>query len=186
MYYHAKQTLIMVLTALCIFGQSITHAAPTKTQPTSDAAIEQAILHHINAYRTQHGLNALTMDARISKEAKQHSLDMARHKMPFGHTAFLSRIKHIHNSIKNSGAGAENVAYNYKDAQDVVKNWLRSPGHKSNIDGNYDLTGIGIARDSKGKIYFTQMFIKTGNSAGKYAARRPFPRLFSGAIFKRA
>ncbi|KGP63175.1 transporter [Legionella norrlandica] len=148
----------------------------------NDAAIQNEILVYINNYRQQHGLSPLKMDNYMVKEAKKHSIDMANHTIPFGHKYFKKRIDRLHALIKNSNAGAENVAYNYKNAQDVVKNWLRSPGHKRNIVGNYDLTGIGIARDSKGKIYFTQIFLKTGNSS-HYASRKPFSPLFNGIPF---
>ncbi|TAL66483.1 MAG: CAP domain-containing protein [Legionella sp.] len=146
-------------------------------QAASDTEIQNAILMHINQYRQQHGLGKLTMNAAMVKEARQHSADMASHRMGFGHKYFNQRINRLHKKIKNSGAGAENVAYNYKDAQDVVKNWLRSPGHKRNIDGNYNLTGIGVVHDSHGKLYFTQIFLRTGASQ-KYAVRSSAPGFF--------
>ncbi len=177
-----KAIITSIFLVLGLFQLSYAGSAPKKL--TSDTAIQNAILVHINEYRKQHGLSPLTMDNRIVKEAKNHSIDMAHHTMPFGHKYFKSRIDRLHDQIKNSGAGAENVAYNYKDAQDVVKNWVRSPGHRRNIEGNYNLTGIGIARDSKGKIYFTQIFLKTGN--GGYAARRPAFNLFNKSIFRRS
>lgn len=154
-------------------------------EANNDVAIQNAILYHINDYRQKHGMSKLIMDERIVQEAKIHSQDMARHAMPFGHKHFLKRVNHLHAKIKNSGAAAENVAYNYKDAQDVVKNWLRSPGHKQNIDGNYNLTGIGIARDTKGKIYFTQIFLN--NKAHTQVARRGTrSRIFISPYFRRA
>ena len=156
---------------------SLSYAQPAK-QGGSDTAIQNAILTHINAYRQKQGLSQLKMDNRIVKEARNHSIDMANHTMPFGHKYFKSRIDRLHVQIKNSNAGAENVAYNYKNAEDVVKNWLRSPGHRRNIEGHYNLTGIGVVRDSKGKLYFTQIFLRTGNSG--YATRRvrlPFFRI---------
>ncbi|MDR3443216.1 MAG: CAP domain-containing protein [Legionella sp.] len=139
----------------------------------SDTAIQNEILVHINAYRQHRGLSKLTMDNRIVQQAKQHSIDMATHRMSFGHKHFEKRIATLHSQIKNSGAGAENVAYNYKNARIVVEQWIRSSGHQRNIVGNYNLTGIGIARDKQGKIYFTQMFLRTGESA-RYVARRPY------------
>lgn len=138
----------------------IIHAELPVNNSNNDAAIQNAILVHINEYRQQLGMNSLKIDPRITKEAKQHSLDMAQHRISFGHKYFLKRVKTLHSEIKNSTAAAENVAYNYKSAQDVVKNWLKSPGHKHNIRGNYNLTGIGVARDAQGKIYFTQIFLK--------------------------
>lgn len=179
---NTKVTLILIPLLLSLF-QSVYAGKPTK-QSDGDTAIQNAVLVHINEYRKQHGLSVLKMDNKIVVEAKKHSIDMANHSMPFGHKYFMTRIDRLHDQIKNSNAGAENVAYNYKDAQDVVKNWLRSPGHKQNIDGNYNLTGIGVARDSKGKLYFTQIFLRTGTSS-KYAARRPFPNFLTKSFFRR-
>ncbi|MBA2648955.1 MAG: CAP domain-containing protein [Legionella sp.] len=133
----------------------------------NDEQIQNAVLVHINEYRAKHHLSPLTMDARLVQEAKNHSLDMAKHSIPFGHTYFNDRIKRLRTQIKSAGAGAENVAYNYKDANEVVKNWLLSPGHKTNIDGHYNLTGVGIARDERGKLYYTQIFMQTGASQTK-------------------
>lgn len=166
-----KNTKIaLILTSLILGLVHLSYAAKPTQKTTSDAAIQNAILVHVNEYRQKHGLSLLKMDNKIIKEAKNHSIDMANHTMPFGHKYFNSRVDRLHARIKNSNAAAENVAYNYKDAQDVVKNWLRSPGHRRNIEGNYNLTGIGIARDSKGKIYFTQIFLRTGASG--HATRR--------------
>jgi uncharacterized protein YkwD len=142
---------IMIITSLVLSLSQLSYAEKPIKHVDNDAAIQNAILFHINAYRQKHGLPPLRMDNKIVKEAKNHSLDMANHRMPFGHKYFNSRIERLHAQIKNSNAGAENVAYNYKDAQDVVNNWVRSPGHKRNIEGNYNLTGIGIARDKRGK-----------------------------------
>lgn len=131
----------------------------------SDATIEKAILAYVNEYRVTHHRSPLKMNSEMSKEAAQHSRDMATHRMSFGHKDFNKRIHRLFDHIQQCRGGAENVAYNYKDAQDVVKNWLTSPGHRRNIMGNYNLTGIGIARDQRGKIYFTQIFLRTDNQA---------------------
>lgn len=59
-------------------------------------------------------------------------------------------------------AAAENVAYNrgYTDpVAKAVEGWLNSSGHRRNIEGNYNLTGIGVAKNSQGAYYFTQIFI---------------------------
>ncbi|RUR12193.1 hypothetical protein ELY15_05865 [Legionella sp. km772] len=63
--------------------------------------------------------------------------------------------------MKTITAAGENIAFGYRTAQEVVKGWLSSPGHRGNILGNYNFMGIGIARDGRGRIYFTQIFIKT-------------------------
>ncbi len=176
---------------LFFFFQSIFSVnAQTLIKKTStDLVIENTILVEVNAYRKKYHLVPLTMNARISQQAKNHSRNMAKHQVPFGHKNFFKRVDVLRKEVKNTGAAAENVAFNYKDAHDVVKNWMLSPGHKKNILGNYNLTGVGIARDSLGKIHFTQMFVKTGapqTGTTRYVARAtPFPHFSLGSIFKR-
>ncbi|MCX7115439.1 MAG: CAP domain-containing protein [Gammaproteobacteria bacterium] len=122
----------------------------------------QDILNDVNHYRTQHGLNPLKLKQDMSVEAYKHSLDMAKHRMPFGHNGFNDRVKHMYAHVEHPNGAAENVAYRYRDGHDVVKNWLTSPHHLANIRGHYDYTGIGLARDSAGHLYFTQLFLKVG------------------------
>jgi uncharacterized protein YkwD len=57
---------------------------------------------------------------------------------------------------------AENVASNKghdQPALQAVEGWLASRRHRSNIEGPYDLTGVGVARNAAGEVYFTQMFV---------------------------
>lgn len=126
----------------------------------TDASIHKAILHHINQYRITHGLPMLTLDQRISEEATRHSREMAQHQIPFGHQKFEQRVARLYKTIKDATGAAENVAFNYKNADIVVKGWIQSPGHRHNIQGHYNLTGIGTARDKQGRIYYTQLFIR--------------------------
>ena len=149
--------LNVLLFSTLIFSQHTAFA----TSSHHDATMQNQILSHINQYRTTHGLSALKMNDKITKEATQHSQDMASHRLAFGHQKFDERTKHLYQSISHANRIAENVAYNYKNAADVVKNWLLSPGHRQNIRGNYNLTGIGVARDAQGRIYYTQMFVHT-------------------------
>ncbi|HEV2764235.1 MAG TPA: CAP domain-containing protein, partial [Pyrinomonadaceae bacterium] len=57
----------------------------------------------------------------------------------------------------------ENIAYNqgYEDpAAFAVERWMLSPKHRSNIlSRSYTMTGLGVARGSDGRIYFTQVFM---------------------------
>ena len=50
-------------------------------------------------------------------------------------------------------------------AKIVVDGWIKSPGHRQNIVGRYNLTGIGIVRDRAGKLYYTQLFVRTNEHA---------------------
>ncbi|RCJ15860.1 alkaline-shock protein [Nostoc sp. ATCC 43529] len=125
------------------------------------AAIEQSVFTQINNYRASKGLTKLTRNSAIDNQARIHSQNMASGKVAFGHTGFQDRLKAI--GISYTAAG-ENVAYNQGStdpATQAVQGWLKSPGHLANIVGNYNLTGVGVASNSKGQIYFTQIFLRT-------------------------
>ncbi|MGQ3890037.1 CAP domain-containing protein [Legionella sp. CNM-1927-20] len=151
-------SLIFLILVSCFQAQAHTQTVLAKSAVTQ---MQQDILHYINQYRIKRGLFPLKLNDSISAEATHHSQEMATHHVPFGHQGFSTRIKHLYSAIKDARGGAENVAYNYKTAKIVVDEWIKSPGHRRNIVGNYNLTGIGIAYDEKGKIYYTQLFIRT-------------------------
>lgn len=121
--------------------------------------MEKNILYYINEHRKSIGLPALIMLDVASEKAVEHSEDMAKRKTGFGHEGFESRVRYIASKAGTISAAAENVAYGQLSAREVVDGWLHSRGHKKNIEGNYDFTGIGLARDASGIIYFTQIFI---------------------------
>ncbi len=150
-----KKTIFFIVLLLTCFQQ-----ATANNTTHIDDLMEQEILHHINTYRITHGMSILKMNHLITKEATIHSQEMAQHKLPFGHLKYEQRMGRLFKTIAHANAGAENVAFNYKNAKIVVQEWLKSPGHRQNIRGNYNLTGIGIARDERGRIYYTQMFVR--------------------------
>lgn len=142
--------------------QSLPKTQRQISQATSLQAMEQSVFNQINQYRKSRGLSALTLDSRITAQAQAHSQAMASGRVPFSHDGFQQRVQIISRSIPYSNA-AENVSYSkgYQDpATQAVQGWLKSSGHKKNIEGKYDLTGIGAAKNAKGEYYFTQIFIK--------------------------
>jgi uncharacterized protein YkwD len=117
----------------------------------------------VNEHRRAMGLSPLAYNARIAAVARRHSEDMAAGRVPAGHESFESRKRDILNMIPLSGM-AENVGINdYPPSETVraaVSGWLGSRGHRKNIEGRYDLTGVGIARDARGVYYYTQIFVR--------------------------
>ena len=61
-----------------------------------------------------------------------------------GHQYLANRIKNLSVIIKKITAAGENVAFGYINAQEVVKGWVNSSGHQSNILGNYNLTLVSL------------------------------------------
>lgn len=131
-------------------------------QANTLTSIEQAVHAQINQYRQQHNLPILKLDERISNIARTHSQNMASGAVAFSHIGFQERVQAIAKIIPLQAA-AENVAYNkgyFDPASQAVQGWLNSSGHRQNIEGQYNLTGIGVAQNNKGEYYFTQIFIR--------------------------
>lgn len=124
------------------------------------SSMTRDILYHVNEYRKKKGLGTLKMIAIADEQAALHSKNMALKKTAFGHNGFEERIQLISKSTGNISAAAENVAYGKLSAEEVVKGWINSPGHKKNIEGNFTLTGIGVYEDATGVIFFTQLFMR--------------------------
>ncbi|RJP80898.1 MAG: CAP domain-containing protein [Desulfobacteraceae bacterium] len=123
--------------------------------------MEQEVHLQINEYRQSQFLSTLRWSETIADYCRTHSLDMAAGRVAFGHSGFETRIEGIGQTLFYESA-AENVAYNnYADpASTAVQGWLMSPGHLANIQGDFDLTGIGVAMSDDGLYYFTQIFIR--------------------------
>lgn len=121
--------------------------------------LERAIFDKINQYRLAKKLPKLKLDSKISKQARIHSQNMAKHQVPFSHNGFAKRVDTIPITYNSA---AENVAFNsgYDDpALEAVTGWIESPGHLKNIKGKYNLTGVGVAANSEGEFFLTQIFI---------------------------
>jgi uncharacterized protein YkwD len=144
-------------TASSQLSNKVIQVALSSTINTSD--MEQLIFDQVNKYRAYKGLPALTRNSALDSQSRSHSQNMANGQVSFGHQGFDERIKATR--ISSKGA-SENVAYNQGFPDPVtpaVKGWLKSPGHCSNIEGKFNQTGVGAAINSKGEVYFTQIFI---------------------------
>lgn len=120
---------------------------------------EREIFNLVNSHRQNLGLNPLNWHNHAIKESQIHSSNMASGSVRFGHTGFSNRINTITNDDSSISASGENVAQNTNPAR-AFKAWLRSYGHRKNIEGNYTHTGIGADIDSNGNWYFTQIFLR--------------------------
>lgn len=130
-----------------------------QAQNTSDV---QLILKEVNHYRLMHLLKPLTLNPALSQIALKHSQNMAQHVYAFGHIGFDQRFAKIRQILPNTAQASENVAYGYKSIDAVVSGWTHSPGHRANILGSFDLTGIAIAYDQNHRPYYTQIFARQG------------------------
>jgi len=143
---------VVFLSGACdnIFGPSAS-ATP--------AEIEREIFRLVNDHRRSIGKSDLVWNETIAGVARSHSRDMADGTVPFGHDGYNDRWALIGQTIPWQSA-AEVVALS-GSAADAVNAWIGSAEHRVYIEGDYDLTGVGVAKSTSGSnFYATQIFIK--------------------------
>ncbi|MEA5618449.1 CAP domain-containing protein [Cronbergia sp. UHCC 0137] len=135
--------------------------AATSNPTFQTSTLEKSVFEKVNQYRVNQGLQKLTLNPNITRQARIHSQNMAKGKVPFSHQGFEQRVKAIPLTYNSA---SENLAFNIgytNPANEAIIGWLNSPVHLKNIQGHYNLTGIGVATNRKGEVYLTQIFLKT-------------------------
>jgi uncharacterized protein YkwD len=128
-------------------------AAPTLT------SIEARVNELTNQQRAANGCGPLRTDGGLTNAARAHSADMAANNY-FSHTGrdgsdFVVRAQRA--GYQN--ASAENIAWGYRTADEVVTGWMNSEGHRRNIlNCTYVAVGVGIGTKADGTPYYTQDF----------------------------
>ena len=138
--------------------------APQKrAAPTSEFRdLERQVARLVNEHRATRRLSRLTHDTAVAAIARAHSVAMAEHRVPMGHDGFEERAAAVERILPFAKI-AENVALNdyavARTATVALQGWLRSAHHLENIEGRFDVTGVGVARAEDGTFYYTQLFV---------------------------
>jgi uncharacterized YkwD family protein/spore coat assembly protein SafA len=123
---------------------------------------ENEVIRLVNVERSKRGLQLLKANWQLSRVARYKSQDMIN-KGYFSHTSptYGSPFKMMESfGIRFSAAG-ENIAMGQRSPADVMNAWMNSPGHRNNIlSPSFSEIGVGFAKGSNGRLYWTQMFIK--------------------------
>ena len=127
----------------------------TTTAP-ADAPQAQQVVALVNEARDLAGCQPLKVDDRVVEAAQGHSADMAQRDY-FSHTTpegvdFAQRMR----TAGYPSPGGENIAMGQRSAEQVMKAWMNSDGHRRNIL-NCGFTTIGVGLDTRG-WYWTQNF----------------------------
>ena len=129
------------------------------TGPAAEEDPEAVMYRALNADRARYNLKALRLDSRLSALARSHSRDMAVNHF-FAHRS--PRTGELADRVRSAGLTfrkfAENIAIADSGAS-AQKNLMNSPQHRRNIlTPDFEMVGIGIARDRDGILYATQVF----------------------------
>lgn len=131
-------------------------------QNTQLRALEQAVVEDTNQARALVGLPALEVSDAATQIARMKSQDMVDNNY-FAHESptYGSPFAMMRTYGLAYDAAGENLAFGQSSAEQVVADWLNSPGHRANIYGAvYTQIGVGIVRRMDGRLYYTQLFLR--------------------------
>lgn len=156
----------LVAIAVVAVTASASGIAPdTIGRGASAHALEQATERAVALYRLREGVGELARSRTLDLMAREHSRDMASrrfaaHGTPDGRST-IERAAAYGLTYARIG---ENIARMRKPDDPVrraVEGWIHSPSHRSNLlDPAFTETGIGVAVDAEGTVYFTQVFVE--------------------------
>jgi uncharacterized protein YkwD len=161
--------LLVILLSLSACDYSSNGANSQAIQPLSKGNVSFGIVQTftnefmdlINHHRIDIGLRPLLYDEGLGILATHHSLDMATGAVAFGHLGFSERCLEAKSLLDGGSLCAENVALGQKSPSAVFTSWMKSPGHRSNIEqSRVTHTGFGFAQSRSGVYYWTQIFIE--------------------------
>ena len=130
----------------------------TMPAPVAYTDIELDILNLINAHRSQQGLGELLALDEGSVQAANHNEHMIEGN-EVCHHFFGDRYEALVKSAE-AKAVSENVAFGYRTAEAVVNAWIKSEGHRKNLEGDHTHFGISVKEGKDGKLYFTNIFVR--------------------------
>ncbi|AZJ37058.1 CAP domain-containing protein [Tenacibaculum singaporense] len=124
----------------------------------NEKPIEADILDLINTYRVNNGFSSLSKLQTIKSQTSNHTNYMIE-KDEVSHDFFYQRKEYLAENADAVKVG-ENVAYGYSTAEAVVNAWIKSDGHRENIEGDYTHFEVTAEKSANGKWYYTNIFVK--------------------------
>lgn len=139
-------------------------AAPLDAADT--AAIITEILRQANRARSAVGARPLAPDPALDTAAREYAAELAE-RGAIGHSSTTPGRRTVRERLRAAGANyrrsGENLALMQNTASQlpvrVVRGWLRSPGHRTNLlDPRFRYSGLGVTRDEGGRWFVVQVY----------------------------
>lgn len=134
--------------------------------------------------RAAHGLSARTVDATLQRAAQQLAEMLAAPGAPFSHGIGGGMSVRLRANGWDGNAAGENIAYGESTAAATFADWMRSPGHKANILGAYELCGFGHAVSGNGTHYWAADYGSRGATGGNSSPRVPWWMRLLGGLWR--
>ena len=122
----------------------------------------EAILKLVNQERSNAGLAPLKLSDQLTNIANTKAKDMAD-KRYFSHNSptYGSPFEMLQQFGVNYSYAGENIAAGQQTAEEVMKDWMNSSGHRANIlNKNYTQLGVGFCNGGQYGTEWVQLFIR--------------------------
>lgn len=134
------------------------------------AAVEREVLELVNRHRAERRLPPLLWNADVAEVARKHSRAVAEGAavLADGNGRQRARGVSVRMPVKDWGESVAQLDFEGAIAGPTLFRVLvSSPADRARLEGSYELTGIGIARDDAGTYYLTQLFINAAPGYGR-------------------
>jgi len=126
------------LLALAVAAVALS-VVPAALAESGSTGLARSVVREINSVRREHGVAPLVLSVKLSAAARQHTLEMGSAGY-FEHesadrSAFSKRLERFYPWKGCDWKVGENLLYQSPDVSpsEVVRMWLESPGHRSNL-----------------------------------------------------
>ena len=165
----------VMLVALCgcagAGGRTAAAAPGTAAAPQAGtAAIEREVLEQVNRHRAERRLPPLLWSEDVAGVARKHSRAAAQGAVALadGNGRQRARGVSVRMPVKDWGESVTQLDVDGGLAGSLLFRVLASSAaDRARLEGSFELTGIGVARDDAGTYYLTQLFINSAPGFGR-------------------
>lgn len=125
-------------------ARPVAEADQAKPEQINLIPIEKELAERTNAERVRYGLPPLVVDGQLMESARAHCAWMT-HNYALQHTRLPL---------------AENIAMGQQTADEALRSWMSSPGHRANIlNPRHRRLGVAAYCTSQGTVFWCQQFM---------------------------
>ncbi len=173
------KSISRVITSVLLYGGMLSCAAPTADSGPGGGQgsdLASGISQQINAYRSSRGVRVLQRHSGLDKLARSHSEYMRSNRGKFkldgvnvSHMgadgrSMVAMRQYNFNSTSECVAAMPKAGSNQQTAMNFFNSWKKSSTHHYALrNAEWTHTGVGVAVDSDGMVFATQIFATGGN-----------------------
>lgn len=165
--FHILAGICAAALASCA-NQPLPNKMPVSASISADSSVTGRLFQEVNNYRASKGKASVQRHPGLDKLAQQHSEYLRAHRGTFSlsghnvsHIGFEGRALYARERYQMENV-SENVAAATRPGSNaphtLLELWEGSKDHNKNMLDDWTYSGIGVAVDSDGTVFATQLF----------------------------